>query len=376
MFAVVPSFQNILLGNFENKPIPRDENDSPTFMHIVAGVFIYNEKENKFLIQKRSIHKKTYPGHFTDSASGHINASSELDLNFIKEGMCRELSEEMGVQANPSDLNLWTIFHDNEMNEIKFVFLGLVQDLVTKLDPMEVSVDGSGWYTLSELSSLIETEKFVPPVVGLWKVLIENGEKIMEFIKTLDEWQEYWRDFCDLEEYLDWKVTNKRKIPLYIGRFQPFHLGHLKCLELIRESHEEIIIGIGSAQYSRSKRNPLSFNARREILKHILEKEGLNFSRVFIIPIPDMHDEVNWMLNVKLIFENDIILFSNNDWVRGLAEKEDVQLGEKFLFDRSNLKATRIRELIRTGKEWKQFTPKSCFNYMKEKGLIEKIKNS
>ena len=36
---------------------------------------------------------------------------------------------------------------------------------------------------------------------------------------------------------------------LFIGRFQPFHLGHLLLLQRLSTQYEEIIIGIGSSQY-------------------------------------------------------------------------------------------------------------------------------
>jgi nicotinamide-nucleotide adenylyltransferase len=37
---------------------------------------------------------------------------------------------------------------------------------------------------------------------------------------------------------------------LLIGRFQPFHIGHLKAIEQATSENDEVIIGIGSAQYS------------------------------------------------------------------------------------------------------------------------------
>ena len=35
---------------------------------------------------------------------------------------------------------------------------------------------------------------------------------------------------------------------LYVGRFQPFHLGHLGAVKSILEDVEELVIVIGSAQ--------------------------------------------------------------------------------------------------------------------------------
>jgi nicotinamide-nucleotide adenylyltransferase len=49
---------------------------------------------------------------------------------------------------------------------------------------------------------------------------------------------------------------------LFIGRFQPLHLGHLDALKQI--SKEEIIIGIGSSQYSGTKENPYNFEQEKK----------------------------------------------------------------------------------------------------------------
>ncbi len=45
---------------------------------------------------------------------------------------------------------------------------------------------------------------------------------------------------------------------LYIGRFQPYHLGHQAVLEKIAEEVDEIVIVIGSAQESHTAENPFT----------------------------------------------------------------------------------------------------------------------
>ena len=49
---------------------------------------------------------------------------------------------------------------------------------------------------------------------------------------------------------------------LYIGRFQPFHKGHLKILQKLAKKYDEIIIGIGSSQYSNTLENPFTSEER------------------------------------------------------------------------------------------------------------------
>ena len=56
-------------------------------------------------------------------------------------------------------------------------------------------------------------------------------------------------------------------VKVMIGRFQPFHDGHLKCLRAAIDTSDRVIVVIGSAQYGqRSFRNPWGFLERRAMI--------------------------------------------------------------------------------------------------------------
>jgi nicotinamide-nucleotide adenylyltransferase len=380
--AAVPSLYDIYVGNFENAPVLRNEQNSASCLHLVAGLFVYNPVTRKFLVQQRSPSKSTYPGHFTDSASGHINARAGMSLATIKEEMCRELVEEMGVEAKPGQLSLWTLFQDTTENEIKFIFVASVDTTETKLDHTEVT-DRSGWYGAVDLRAMLKTERFVAPVIGLWDVLLQNEARFGAFVRGLGPWQHYWK-WCDgLRKFKEWETMEKGKqgsrrdarvIPLYLGRYQPFHRGHLSCLEHIRKEAQDVIIGIGSAQYSRDERNPLTFAERRDAMQHGLDIENLGFENVFFVPIPDIHNEHMWMQNIKLLFGSSIAIYSNNDWVRGLAVGAGIRVAEKMAFEVATYNGSRVRELVREGGQWQPLVPDP--KYMEKRGLVSIIKES
>ena len=45
---------------------------------------------------------------------------------------------------------------------------------------------------------------------------------------------------------------------LYVGRFQPFHIGHIESIKVILQEIEELAIVIGKAQYSHDIINPFT----------------------------------------------------------------------------------------------------------------------
>jgi nicotinamide-nucleotide adenylyltransferase len=57
----------------------------------------------------------------------------------------------------------------------------------------------------------------------------------------------------------------------YIGRFQPFHLGHYSVITSIARDVDELVIGIGSAQKSHEPKNPFTAGERVMMIRHALK---------------------------------------------------------------------------------------------------------
>jgi len=53
---------------------------------------------------------------------------------------------------------------------------------------------------------------------------------------------------------------------LFIGRFQPFHLGHLDAIRFGLSKVENLWIGIGSSNKSNEKRNPFTADERKDMI--------------------------------------------------------------------------------------------------------------
>ena len=76
---------------------------------------------------------------------------------------------------------------------------------------------------------------------------------------------------------------------LFVGRFQPFHNGHLEVIKRILTEVDELIIIVGSAQYSHRLDNPFTAGERIAMIKRALGEIGVEFSRIWIIPVPDFN---------------------------------------------------------------------------------------
>jgi len=93
-------------------------------------------------------------------------------------------------------------------------------------------------------------------------------------------------------------MNKKFDFLIFIGRFQPFHSGHLKVVEKAFEQSEKVIMLIGSAHQPRSVRNPWLFQERDEMIRNCLSEN--ESQRLITAPLMDVtyNDEL-WVKNVQ-----------------------------------------------------------------------------
>lgn len=86
-------------------------------------------------------------------------------------------------------------------------------------------------------------------------------------------------------------------VAVYIGRFQPFHNGHLAVLRHALETAPACIVVIGSAYQARTPKNPFTWEERVEMIRLALPEADRG--RVSFIPVRDYYDESRWLSVVR-----------------------------------------------------------------------------
>jgi len=156
------------------------------------------------------------------------------------------------------------------------------------------------------------------------------------------------------------------RIALLIGRFQPFHLGHLYLIKKTLEIAEKVIIGIGSASIL-DENNPLDFETRKNIIKAVFYKEKIEKRLIKIVALEDFFDDRKWLNNVKDKAGKFDIVVSNNDWTNNIMEKAGLKVKRFPYFKRELYEGWRIRKLISLGKEWRKRIPSYLTDYFESK---------
>lgn len=159
---------------------------------------------------------------------------------------------------------------------------------------------------------------------------------------------------------------------LFIGRFQPFHKGHLKVIKYILKRYDNIIIGIGSSQYKNTKENPFSFNERKEMIEKTLENNDIENYK--IIDIPDIHNPPKWVEHVLSIYSDFDVVATNNSFTKKLFEKKGYKVIETPLFNEKKFSGKEIRKKIKKDDQWEKLIPNSTIDIIKKIDGIYRIK--
>ena len=160
---------------------------------------------------------------------------------------------------------------------------------------------------------------------------------------------------------------------LLIGRFQPFHLGHLDAVLFGLSRTENLFICIGSSNKSNERRNPFSAEERREMIISSIEPSMAD--RLKIFDIPDVGDHEKWTFEIDKIVPKYDIIFTNDEFTKTLFEKREMNVVQVVLKDREKFSGTNIRELIADDKNWQDLVPRGTRKVLDKINAIERLKN-
>jgi nicotinamide-nucleotide adenylyltransferase len=164
------------------------------------------------------------------------------------------------------------------------------------------------------------------------------------------------------------------KIALYLGRFQPFHLGHLDAVnQIISDGITKIIIGIGSSQEELTRSNPFSYYERKEMVRRALQELKVDFE---IHPIPDFANNQDWVDYIQEELPVFNYIYSGNPFVQICFVEGKIDREFKTLDIISVVKGTTIRQNIeRRMENWSHLLPNEVLKYLIEIHGVERLQS-
>jgi nicotinamide-nucleotide adenylyltransferase len=165
--------------------------------------------------------------------------------------------------------------------------------------------------------------------------------------------------YCDRLKTIGERGDIMKKTGLFIGRFQPFHLGHLATVRFALKEVKHLYIIVGSSQKSYELRNPFTAGERIIMIRNTLNEEKIDPSRYLIIPIPDATGHAVWTAYIDQAVPDYEVVFSNDRLTLQLFKEKGVPTVEAPLLDRPQYSSTEVRKRILESGNWKELVPKS-----------------
>lgn len=155
---------------------------------------------------------------------------------------------------------------------------------------------------------------------------------------------------------MSFNLVKKYQTGFFIGRFQPFHNGHLHLIKRSFRYIDTMIIGIGSVGVI-DRDNFLTYQERKKMLEMIIEKESWNDKISKIVPLKDFHNDKLWLENsLKAAGRVDVVI-GNNEWTNRIFEAAGYPILRLGFYKRYLYEGVKIRKLMRAGKRWEERVP-------------------
>ncbi len=136
---------------------------------------------------------------------------------------------------------------------------------------------------------------------------------------------------------------------LFVGRFQPFHRGHLEVLRRIRAKRPRspIVLGIGSAQESYTWQNPFTAGERFEMIEAAVAEARM--PGILPVPIPDIQRHALWVRYLEGLLPPVRWVYTNNPLTRTLFEEAGYAVESTGLLQRATWIGEGIRASLARG---------------------------
>jgi len=159
---------------------------------------------------------------------------------------------------------------------------------------------------------------------------------------------------------------------LYVGRFQPFHLGHVAAMDFALGFVPELIVGIASIESNLTWKDPFSC---RERIEMIWDSLGAKYRDLcLILPVPNQTNNILWLQYVLQYLPRFEMAFTNNPVQTIIMQNAEIPVEAVDFTRRNELRGSLIRELIASrDRRWLDRVPVGTRTVLLEVGAEERL---
>ena len=153
-----------------------------------------------------------------------------------------------------------------------------------------------------------------------------------------------------------------------MGRFQPFHLGHMALVRQAMAECDDIIIAVTSTQYNYLEKDPFTAGERIEMIRNSLNESGIDPGRYMILGLENQHNVATWPAYIRAALPPFQKTYSGNPYVAMLLQDYGVEVAEPTMVERERFNATALRRMMADGGDWRALVPPAVARFVESIG--------
>tara|TARA_Y100000031_G_C8091225_1_gene324244 strand:+ start:133 stop:636 length:504 start_codon:yes stop_codon:yes gene_type:complete len=164
--------------------------------------------------------------------------------------------------------------------------------------------------------------------------------------------------------------TMPKPTALFLGHFQPYHIGHHLVVSGMTKLAGKIVIGVmGNAK---DKEQPFGMQERKDMMQRALQADDIiPMFDVNFIELPDFENTPEWAEKVMELVGKVDKLWTGDEDIKPLFEgKLEIQNIKEV----PGIKSSEIREMIAKGGDWEEKVPAEVLRFIKEAGGAKRFK--
>ena len=161
---------------------------------------------------------------------------------------------------------------------------------------------------------------------------------------------------------------------LIMGRYQPFHLGHMALAEQAMAECDDIIIAVTSAQYNYLEKDPFTAGERIEMVRNAMSESGADPGRYMILGLENQHNVATWPSYLKVALPPFQRVYSGNPYVAMLLGDQGIEVAQPKMLDRERFNATALRLMMAHGGDWRSRVPPAVARFIESVSGEDRIR--
>jgi nicotinamide-nucleotide adenylyltransferase len=161
---------------------------------------------------------------------------------------------------------------------------------------------------------------------------------------------------------------------LIVGRFQPFHRGHLATIVALRQTNptSSLILAVGSAQESFTMENPFTAGERVEMIQRALSEARID--GCLPVPVADIHQHTQWVAYLRGLLPAFDVVYTNNPLTRLLFERDRIRVASMPFIERETFQGAVVRRRLLEGGKWKELVSPAVAGFLEEIWAPERVR--